>query len=300
MMREKATVMWEKIKKVLLNIALGIAIFIVAVLVILGLWKLKEFHDEKIDSNTDVRTIGDNGDRAGKEGVARFRDRVEQALRGIFSGRGITDSNTNSGGGNNQDSLPSVSGSTIGSTPIREEGSRTGTNVAVSGGNRIGNRDSRDSLRYDSNAIKVDHPALLGRLEGALLRKYGQRIACLIAPTQMLSRELTTDEFIQVYNQGRKDPAVIDKYCVVGPKEHLLGYHTSKIVGNPHYVINVGVLAGEEIFFHSWVDGTEFDFILNERLDGFELTDKNGKTIYLPREAPPKGRVVNRLVYRII
>lgn len=74
-------------------------------------------------------------------------------------------------------------------------------------------------------------------MEGSILRKYGGQILALLIPQQMISRQLTAHEIVEIYRQGKKDPAIISRNCVFGSKAHLLTYHAKHILKIEEYLI---------------------------------------------------------------
>jgi hypothetical protein len=85
--------------------------------------------------------------------------------------------------------------------------------------------------------LKPDNVEFFSFIEGSMLRKHGGQLLALLIPQQMLSRQLTAKEIVEIYKQGKKDPAIISRDCKFGNKAHLLTYHAKNILEMEEYLI---------------------------------------------------------------
>lgn len=176
--------------------------------------------------------------------VSEFRDRSEQVVRGLFDNRGVTDrpgdsgaGDSNSGGGDSQD--------VYGRPGEEEEDNRNpGEQNSEPGSNQDNNNRTDNNLRGNNTysfgspdiPITPDNIFFFESMEGNLIRRNGAKLLALLAPQQLASRALTAKEVVAIYNQARKDPAIMSRNCVMGRKGYLVTYHAAKILGVDMYL----------------------------------------------------------------
>lgn len=80
--------------------------------------------------------------------------------------------------------------------------------------------------------VTCDDPFLFRYMEGNMIHKFGDYFLALLAPQQLIERNLSVREIIDVYRQGVKDPAIMDNQCMLGNKGYLLTYHVRSILNS--------------------------------------------------------------------
>lgn len=234
--------------------------------------------------------FSDNADTIISDNTARFRDRSEQVLRGIFSDRGHTNDPTDSRGTNsgnfstNETGIPTSFGQ---QRPSDNESPEPSKDLADSGNNVNGNNRSNND-RHSTVPINTDDEGFFSFIEGPLLVKHGGHLFCLLAPLQMKYGRLVSSEIADIYNQGRKDPSIMDRFCVMGKKNHLLTYHAANILGADKYLVSCGKEECD-FFITEWRDGGDKVFI---------LYNKNAKKLFHSPKGKKKGTLISSNYYR--
>jgi hypothetical protein len=74
-------------------------------------------------------------------------------------------------------------------------------------------------------------------LDNLTLQTRGDLFLALLSIMQYHHRPLSEEELQVIFDQGVKDPAVIDSQARLGRKAHLLTYHERQILGGDSYLI---------------------------------------------------------------
>jgi len=199
-----------------------------------------------------------------------LRDRTRQVVRRIFNNRGVernpdADGDGNrTGSGGDQPGVPGAAGeSTASGTGSKAEGTNVdGSRYRISG--------DGSSLNSNIDPITVDDVGFLDYLEGPTIKRYGEKLLTLLAPLQLHSRKLTAKEIVEIYNQGRKDPSIMDRQCRLGKNGYLVTYHARKILGLSHYLTDAG--DNSDFLLQGYNYGSRCGYIIK---------DKEGRVLYV-------------------
>jgi hypothetical protein len=133
--------------------------------------------------------------------------------------------------------------------------------------------------------IQCDDPFLFRYIEGNAIHRHGDYFLAMLAPQQLIHRNLSMKEIIEVYRQGIKDPAIMDNTCTLGNKAHLLTYH-------------VRTLLDIENFLNPCPTGT---IVLGAWRDT-AVTQWNDKVVYVSRgrTIPDKSEIRPFIAYKWI
>lgn len=185
----------------------------------------------------DLGDFSDNADSIIGNNVTEFRDRTGEVLRGIFSDRGHTTNPGESGGTDRADGAGTKD--RILPTPESErppDSIPTGTSQDMENSSTGISRDT-DWGFNSTYPINSRDDGLLFHIEGPLLIKHGGHLFCLLAIMQFRYGRLEASQVVDIYNQGRKDPSIMDRFCVMGKKDYLLTYDAMEYLGADQYVI---------------------------------------------------------------
>jgi hypothetical protein len=220
----------------------------------------------------DTRSASDITDPIIRDNVTKFRNRSEQVVRGLFSDRGYTNDPGNSGGtnqgngtGNNQGSSDSV-----GSEKLTNSETRKTSDNLVNDSDSSGSNRGNSSARNNFNPIDDTDEGFLNFVEGPLIKKYGSHLFCLLAPMQIKFGRLVSSEIVDIYNQARKDPAIMDRYCTMGNKDYLVTYDAKMYLGIFQYLVRCTKQHHEFAIYEYNVGETK----------EHKLTDNTGKELF--------------------
>ena len=222
-----------KVKEIFKYIGLAIVSAVAGILVFLHI-------RSKYEKDNNTRSYDDVVESIKRDRTAEFRDRSGDVLRGIFTDRGHTSRPGDSGGRDREGSGPDSPRVQTGNGAERSDHRTTGgsNNNIPKRNNRSGDNSRRIDFNTD-NPIEVSDPEFLNHIQGAVIRRNGQRMLCLLAPLQLVGRHLTAKEVIDIYEQGRKDPAIMDRKCNMGNKDYLITYHAKRILGLERHLVRV-------------------------------------------------------------
>lgn len=74
------------------------------------------------------------------------------------------------------------------------------------------------------------------QLHHETLSTRGDLFLCLLSVQQFYTRPLDEKELIEIFEQGAKDPSIVDRQARLGNKAHLLTYHAKRLLGIDWYL----------------------------------------------------------------
>lgn len=264
---------WTMIKEIFKYIGLAIASAVAGILVFLHI-------RSKYEKDNDTRSYDDIVESVKRDRTSEFRDRSGDVLRGIFSDRGHRSRPGDSGGGDRAGSGSDSPRVQTGTGAERSDHKPSGnSNNDIPERDNMSGDNSRGTDLNTDNPIEVSDEGFLNHMQGAVIRRNGQKLLCLLAPLQYIQRKLTAEEIIEIYEQGRKDPAIMDRKCNMGNKGYLVTYHAKRILGLDRHLVRVN-------------STQKYDFVIKEYrkkdTSTYGLYDHTGVNIF-PSEWEEQG-----------
>lgn len=244
----------------------------------------------KRNEENDTRSVSDIADPIISDNIAEFGDRSEQVLRGIFSDRGHTRNPSDSGttdSGNGAGDESGVRGSVRpeGSTDIQSPGT---SKDLPNGSNSHIRSDYPNINRHSYIPITRHNKGFLDQIEGPMIMRKGDHLFAILSMQQTKFGTLTAREVIEIYNQARKDPSIMNYGCVLGKKGYLITYHASKFYNENTYLEPCD-LNNCDYKIEEW----KFDHQLF-----YKVTSSDGRMIYYQGPSDKSGEYVNSYGYR--